>query len=68
VCTSKCCAGAEEGIYAWVAANYALGTLGSDPHSTTGIIELGGASVQVQCIAFIQRNQPSYTKFCGVFI
>ncbi|CAO2163257.1 unnamed protein product [Urochloa humidicola] len=39
--------GAEEGIYAWVAANYALGTLGGDPHDTTGIIELGGASVQV---------------------
>ncbi|CAL5012668.1 unnamed protein product [Urochloa decumbens] len=38
---------AEEGIYAWVAANYALGTLGGDPHDTTGIIELGGASVQV---------------------
>jgi apyrase len=33
--------GAEEGIYAWVAANYALGTLGGDPHDTTGIIELG---------------------------
>ncbi|OEL34236.1 putative apyrase 6 [Dichanthelium oligosanthes] len=45
--TSKCCVGAEEGIYAWVAANYALGTLGGDPHDTTGIIELGGASVQV---------------------
>ncbi|KAK3123507.1 hypothetical protein QOZ80_8AG0631980 [Eleusine coracana subsp. coracana] len=39
--------GAEEGIYAWVAANYALGTLGGDSRETTGIIELGGASVQV---------------------
>ncbi|KAL6859371.1 hypothetical protein ACP4OV_017630 [Aristida adscensionis] len=39
--------GAEEGIYAWVAANYALGTLGGDPSDTTGIIELGGASAQV---------------------
>ncbi|XP_062191893.1 probable apyrase 6 isoform X2 [Phragmites australis] len=39
--------GAEEGIYAWVAANYALGTLGGDSQDTTGIIELGGASVQV---------------------
>ncbi|XP_058107595.1 probable apyrase 6 isoform X2 [Magnolia sinica] len=32
--------GEEEGIYAWVAANYALGTLGGDPQETTGLIEL----------------------------
>ena len=40
-------AGADEGIYAWIAANYALGTLGGDPQKTTGIFELGGASAQV---------------------
>jgi apyrase len=34
-------------LYAWVIANYALGTLGGDPLETTGIIELGGASAQV---------------------
>ncbi|XP_042511824.1 probable apyrase 6 [Macadamia integrifolia] len=39
--------GQEEGLYAWVAANYALGSLGDDPQETTGIIELGSASVQV---------------------
>ncbi|OVA13758.1 Nucleoside phosphatase GDA1/CD39 [Macleaya cordata] len=39
--------GQDEGVYAWVAANYALGTLGGDPQETTGIIELGGPSVQV---------------------
>lgn len=39
--------GTDEGIYAWVAANYALGTLGGDPQKTTGIFELGGASAQV---------------------
>lgn len=39
--------GIDEGIYAWVAANYALGTLGGDPQETTGIVELGGASAQV---------------------
>uniref|UniRef100_A0A0D3H0L6 Uncharacterized protein n=1 Tax=Oryza barthii TaxID=65489 RepID=A0A0D3H0L6_9ORYZ len=38
---------ATEGMYAWIAANYALGTLGDDSQDTTGIIELGGASVQV---------------------
>jgi apyrase len=40
-------AGREKGIYAWVSANYALGTLHSDPLQTTGIIELGRASTQV---------------------
>ncbi|KAK4758828.1 hypothetical protein SAY87_020129 [Trapa incisa] len=39
--------GSDEGIYAWVVANYALGTLGGDPLQTTGIVELGGASAQV---------------------
>ncbi|XP_024988640.1 probable apyrase 6 isoform X2 [Cynara cardunculus var. scolymus] len=39
--------GSDEGVYAWVVANYALGTLGDDPQETTGIIELGGASAQV---------------------
>ncbi|KAD7116500.1 hypothetical protein E3N88_03768 [Mikania micrantha] len=39
--------GYDEGVYAWIVANYALGTLGGDPHETTGIIELGGASAQV---------------------
>ncbi|KAG2707178.1 hypothetical protein I3843_05G124200 [Carya illinoinensis] len=43
--------GADEGIYAWVVANYALGTLGGDPLQTTGIIELGGASAQVTFVS-----------------
>lgn len=34
-------------MYAWVSANYALGTLHGDQLQTTGIIELGGASAQV---------------------
>ncbi|OVA09001.1 Nucleoside phosphatase GDA1/CD39 [Macleaya cordata] len=43
--------GSDEGMYAWVAANYALGTLGGDPQQTTGIIELGGASAQVTFVS-----------------
>lgn len=39
--------GSDEGLYAWVVANHALGTLGGNPLQTTGIIELGGASAQV---------------------
>ncbi|KAL5100252.1 hypothetical protein RYX36_004579 [Vicia faba] len=45
--------GSDEGVYAWVVANYALGTLGGDPSETTGIIELGGASAQV---TFVSRE------------
>lgn len=43
--------GSDEGLYAWVVANYAIGTLGGDPHQTTGIIELGGASAQVTFVS-----------------
>ncbi|KAE8726320.1 GDA1/CD39 nucleoside phosphatase family protein, putative isoform 2 [Hibiscus syriacus] len=39
--------GSDEGVYAWVVANYVFGTLGGNPQHTTGIIELGGASAQV---------------------
>lgn len=45
--------GSDEGVYAWVVANYALGTLGGDPLETTGIIELGGASAQVRLHFFL---------------
>uniref|UniRef100_A0A0R0L118 Apyrase 6 n=1 Tax=Glycine max TaxID=3847 RepID=A0A0R0L118_SOYBN len=53
--------GSDEGMYAWVVANYALGTLGGDPLETTGIIELGGASAQV---TFVSREVvlPSFSR------
>ncbi|KAF2322310.1 hypothetical protein GH714_010918 [Hevea brasiliensis] len=43
----------EKGVFAWVAVNYALGTLGSDPQKTTGVVELGGTSLQA---AFASRE------------
>ncbi|KAK8484366.1 hypothetical protein V6N11_049640 [Hibiscus sabdariffa] len=43
--------GSDEGVYAWIVANYALGTLGGNPLDTTGIIELGGASAQVTFVS-----------------
>ncbi|KAG7654254.1 Nucleoside phosphatase GDA1/CD39 [Arabidopsis suecica] len=43
--------GSDEGIYAWIIANYALGSLGTDPLETTGIVELGGASAQVTFVS-----------------
>lgn len=51
--------GSDEGVYAWVVANYALGTLGGDPQETTGIIELGGASAQVTFFS----NEPMPPEF-----
>ncbi|GJP39807.1 hypothetical protein CLOM_g24147 [Closterium sp. NIES-68] len=40
-------AGVWEGVYAWVAANYAKGTLGGDARDSVGVVEMGGASAQV---------------------
>lgn len=51
--------GSDEGVYAWVVANYALGSLGGDPQETTGIIELGGASAQVTFFS----NEPMPPEF-----
>ncbi|PIN17164.1 Nucleoside phosphatase [Handroanthus impetiginosus] len=51
--------GSDEGLYAWVVANYALGTLGAEPAQTTGIIELGGASAQVTFVS----NEPMPPEF-----
>lgn len=40
--------GQLEGVYAWIAANYAAGKLAShgDPLETIGVLEMGGASMQ----------------------
>ncbi|XP_026661201.2 probable apyrase 6 isoform X3 [Phoenix dactylifera] len=48
--------GQDKGIYAWVAANYVLGTLGANPQETMGIIQLGGASAQV--VVFVPKEPP----------
>lgn len=48
---AKVIPGSDEGVYAWVAANYALGTLGGVPQQTIGIIELGGASAQLTFVS-----------------
>ncbi|XP_015901282.2 probable apyrase 6 [Ziziphus jujuba] len=53
--------GSDEGMYAWVIANYALGTLGGDPLQTTGIVELGGASAQVTFVSS-ERIPPEFSR------
>ncbi|KZO92638.1 nucleoside phosphatase GDA1/CD39 [Calocera viscosa TUFC12733] len=42
--------GKDEGVYAWITANYLLGTIGSSAlpsHSTYAVLDLGGASTQI---------------------
>jgi hypothetical protein len=48
--------GVEEGVFQWESINYLLGTL--DSGNTVGLIEMGGASVQVT----FQKGEKLYSK------
>ncbi|KAL2927698.1 putative apyrase 6 [Bienertia sinuspersici] len=39
--------GQDEGLYSWLAVNYALGYLGNKPEETVGVVSLGRSSMQV---------------------
>lgn len=39
--------GKTEGLYAWISVNYAFGTIHEKPENTMGVLELGGASMQI---------------------
>ncbi|KAI3931247.1 hypothetical protein MKX01_040164 [Papaver californicum] len=58
--------GSDEGLHAWVAANYALGTFGGDPRDTTGIIELDGASALLFQVTFVS-SEPLSPEFTSKF-
>ncbi|KAG0471331.1 hypothetical protein HPP92_015877 [Vanilla planifolia] len=70
--------GSEEGVFAWVAANYALGMLGGDPLKTNGIIELGGASAQItfateealpsELAHVVKFNEATYKLYSNSFL
>ncbi|KIY65112.1 hypothetical protein CYLTODRAFT_424636 [Cylindrobasidium torrendii FP15055 ss-10] len=46
--TVEVMAGKDEGVYAWITANYLLGTLSDDSKSHTyAVLDLGGASTQI---------------------
>ncbi|MBA2651283.1 MAG: multidrug DMT transporter permease [Tatlockia sp.] len=44
---AKTITGTEEGLYAWLMINYQLGTLNSDNKPYVGVMDMGGASVQI---------------------
>jgi hypothetical protein len=44
---AKTITGTEEGLYAWLVINHQLGRLNSDDKSSVGVMDMGGASVQI---------------------
>ena len=46
--------GKEEGLFGWVSVNYLLGTFGNVKHEKVGVLDFGGASIQ---LAFPIKNQ-----------
>jgi len=44
---TKFVVGQDEGLYSWLAVNYALGYIGNKPHETAGVIVLGKSAMQV---------------------
>lgn len=44
---AKTITGKEEGVFGWLAVNYQLGTLADESKELAGVMDMGGASVQV---------------------
>ncbi|KAI9196522.1 hypothetical protein LWI28_024653 [Acer negundo] len=55
--------GQEKGVFAWIAANYALGSLGGEPRETTGVVELDADSLQV---TFAMKESPVAQSFQSI--
>lgn len=45
--TAKTITGREEGVFGWLAVNYKIGALQSENKSLAGVMDMGGASVQI---------------------
>ncbi len=56
--------GQQEGLYAWLTANYALGTLSGDK-PTVGTLDLGGASTQIAFMPTEAGDAPTSTLTLG---
>lgn len=53
---AKTITGTEEGIYAFVSANYKLGRLSTQGEPPVGVMDMGGASVQVVFPVSVQQD------------
>ncbi|AGH54326.1 TPA: multidrug DMT transporter permease [Legionella pneumophila] len=45
--TARTISGTEEGIFAWLATNYQLNLFQQEPQTLAGVMDIGGASVQI---------------------
>ncbi|MBA2711278.1 MAG: multidrug DMT transporter permease [Tatlockia sp.] len=45
--SAKTISGADEGLFAWLVVNHQLGKLNSDEKTPVGVMDMGGASVQI---------------------
>lgn len=57
---SKTITGKEEALYDWLSVNYHLGTLQTEPNKSIGVMDMGGASVQI--VFPTQNNQGTNNK------
>lgn len=57
---SKTITGNEEALFGWLAVNYHLGTLRSVQKQSIGVMDMGGASVQI--VFPVQKNQGRNSK------
>lgn len=51
--------GQDEGLYSWLAVNYALGYIGNKPQETAGVIVLGKSAMQVS----FANSEPAVSNF-----
>ncbi|CAF0751002.1 unnamed protein product [Brachionus calyciflorus] len=56
--------GKDEGLYGWISANYFAEKFSkkSDPETTIGTLDLGGASTQIAFLPSVQRENSSVTN------
>ncbi|MBL7479382.1 multidrug DMT transporter permease [Legionella bononiensis] len=57
---AKTITGTDEALYDWLSVNYHLGTLQKSPNESVGVMDMGGASVQI--VFPVQKNSELNTR------